>query len=260
MGTLPLQKSKIDLGGNDKFREYGRQRQIKHFETEEFLEYRRQWFECPEKMIVPEYPLNLDIHVTNRCNLRCPFCPRTWKDLGGHYDEYGLMSMELYKRIIDEGVPHGIKAIQLTADGEPLLHPKLEEMIAYAREAGVIDIIVHTSAASLTEKRSRKLLDAGFHRLAISFDSPDKETYEKLRVGAKFEKTLENIKTFVRLRDEGGMNCRRSVFKWSIRRLICINGTISINCSWISPIPSATSITSITSAARRRIWIPVSSV
>jgi len=205
MDKLSTERTKLDsFGEHQHYREYGQKKEIKYFETPEFKKYRQQWFECPENNIIPEYPLNLDIHVTNKCNLRCPFCPRTWKDLGGHYDEYGFMSYDLYTKIIDEGVKYGLKAVQFTADGETLLHARLEEMIQYAREKGALDIIVHTSAASLTEKRSLKLLKAGLHRLAISFDSPDKETYEKLRVGANYEKTFENIKRFARLRNELG--------------------------------------------------------
>ena len=60
------------------------------------------------------------------------------------------------------------------------------------------------NACGLSEKRSRSLLAAGVTRLAISFDSPVKETYEKIRIGANFDKTLANIRRFVALRDELG--------------------------------------------------------
>ena len=98
----------------------------------------------------------------------------------------------------------GEKALHFTANGEPLLHKGLEEMVKYANEKGIQEVIVHTNATPITKKRALSLLDAGIHRLAISFDSPNKETYEKLRVGAKFEDTLKKIKQFVKLRDEQG--------------------------------------------------------
>jgi radical SAM protein with 4Fe4S-binding SPASM domain len=190
----------------DHFREYGFQknRGQTHFARPDYQEYRRMWFDCPDKKIVPNFPINLDLHITNKCNLYCPFCPRTWYDLSGGFEEYGFMPLALYRRIVDEGVKEGMKAIQFTANGEPLLHRGLEEMVRYANEKGVLDLIIHTNAVGLSEKRSRALLKAGFHKLAISFDSPVKETYEKLRKGANFEKTLDNIRNFVRLRDELG--------------------------------------------------------
>lgn len=170
-----------------------------------YQEYRRMWFECPEKEIVPNFPINLDIHITNICNLKCPFCPRTWKDLAGEYQgKLGFMDMDLFKKIIDEAVAEGVKAVHFTGNGEPLLHRDLERMIKYAREKGVLEILMHTNATLLTKNRSEILLEAGIHRLVISFDSPTKQTYERLRVGANFEKTLNNIKRFVMLRNKKG--------------------------------------------------------
>jgi radical SAM protein with 4Fe4S-binding SPASM domain len=188
------------------YREYGFQgeRGKELFSRPDYQDYRKAWFECPDKKIIPNFPINLDLHITNKCNLECEFCPRTWHDLSGGFEEYGFMPMDLYKRIIDEGVREGMKAIHFTANGEPLLHRGLEEMIRYAHEKGVLEILMHTNAVALSEKRARSLLEAGVHKLAISFDSPVKETYEKLRKGANFEKTLENIKRFVQLRNELG--------------------------------------------------------
>ena len=78
------------------------------------------------------------------------------------------MSMDLYKKIVDQGIGAGVKALHFTANGEPLLHKGLEEMVKYANEKGIQEVIVHTNATPITKKRA--LLDAGIHRLAISFD------------------------------------------------------------------------------------------
>ena len=172
------------------------------FETPEYLEYRRQWLANPDEGMVPNLPINLDVHVSNKCNLACSFCPRTWHDQSGGFPEYGNMTWELFTRMTDEAAAGGVKAFHFTANGEPLLHKGLEDMIVYARKAGILEILMHTNATMLTEKRARSLLKAGIHRFIVSFDSPNKETYEKLRVGAQYERTLENIKRFVQLRDE----------------------------------------------------------
>jgi radical SAM protein with 4Fe4S-binding SPASM domain len=179
-------------------------KEIPHFQSLKYIEYRHAWEENHKLNNVPNYPLNLDLHITNKCNLKCPFCPRTWKDLSGGYDTYGFMSFDLYKKIIDEALKEGVKALHFTANGEPLLHKGLEEMIRYANDNDILEVLLHTNATALTEKRSKSLLDSGIHRLAISFDSPNKENYEKLRVGGNFERTLNNIKRFVEIRDDLG--------------------------------------------------------
>ena len=191
-----------DIKKQDHFKELVVSNTPGYFKTENYLHYRNLWKTCPTNHIVPNFPINLDLHITNKCNLKCPFCPRTWNDLAGGFETYGFMSMELYKKIVDEGIKEGVKALHFTANGEPLLHKGLEEMIKYANEKGILEVIIHTNAVGLSEKRSKSLLDAGVHRLAISFDSPEKESYEKLRVGANFEKTLRNIKRFVEIRNK----------------------------------------------------------
>ena len=173
-------------------------------ESRDYKEYRRMWHECPEKEIVPPLPINLDLHITNECNLKCTFCPRTWKEASKRDGIlHGFMEFKLFKKIIDEASEGGVRAVHFTGNGEPLLHEGLEEMLRYCHEKRILEILMHTNATLLNQKRAMSLLQAGVHDLVISFDSPVKETYEKLRVGANFETTLNNIRNFVRLRDEG---------------------------------------------------------
>ena len=41
-----------------------------------YLEYRRRWMENPKNFMVEDFPIHLDIEVTNRCNLKCTFCDK----------------------------------------------------------------------------------------------------------------------------------------------------------------------------------------
>src|SRR2546428_2776903 len=112
-----------------------------------FAEYRRQWFEAPANFVVRDFPLNLDIETTGVCNLLCPFCSTTFKQWGP--DAPGYMKMDLYKRIIDEGAANGLYAIKLSFRGEPMLHPHLVEMVAYAKAKGILDVTFNTNATLL---------------------------------------------------------------------------------------------------------------
>ena len=78
-------------------------------------------------------------------------------------------------------------------------------MIKYAKEKGVVDVMFNTNGSLLTEEISKKLFKSGLDKLFISFDSPFKERYDKIRVGTKFEIVLENVKTFIRLRKESDL-------------------------------------------------------
>jgi radical SAM protein with 4Fe4S-binding SPASM domain len=58
---------------------------------------------------------------------------------------------------------------------------------------------VNTNATILREAQARMLIEDGASKVTISFDGPDKEQYEKMRKGAKYERTLENVRAFLGL-------------------------------------------------------------
>lgn len=170
------------------------------YKRKDYLEYRRQWKDLPALGVVSPYPLNLDVFVTSRCNLKCVMCSRTKKVEHGVADREGDLEFDLYRKIIDEAAAEGVCAVHLTGNGEPLLHPRIVEMISYARAKNILDLFMHTNATLLDRAMSRAILDAGLTRLIISIDSPRKETYESIRVGARFDEVMENIRAFVEMK------------------------------------------------------------
>ncbi len=168
-----------------------------------FLDYRKRWNEYPAQSKVGGFPIHLDIESTGVCNLRCPFCATTMKNWGP--DVPGYMKPELFQKIIDEGVREGLCSIKLSFRGEPTLHPHLPEMVAYAKKNGILDIYFNTNGTMLTDALVHKLIDAGLDRISVSFEGTHKELYESQRVGAKFEKVVENVQRLRRIRDERGL-------------------------------------------------------
>ncbi len=169
----------------------------------QFQEYRRRWSEQPASFQAGNFPIHLDIESTGVCNLRCPFCATTMKNWGP--DVPGYIKMDLFREILDEGASEGLCSIKLSFRGEPTLHPQLSSMVAYAKRKGILDVYFNTNATLLTEKLIHELIDAGLDRISISFEGITREIYEGYRVGAKFEKVLENILLLRQIRDERGM-------------------------------------------------------
>lgn len=169
-----------------------------------YREYRRLWKEVPEQLQILDRPLHLDIEVTSRCNLLCPFCARTQRVNDGTWRKSGDIDIEIFKSIVDQMVKDGIYAMNLNYLGEPLIHKQLCEMIRYAKSNGILDVFFHTNGVLLTEKRSRELIATGLDKLVISFDSPYKEKYEAVRINAKYDHVLKNVINFNRIRTEIG--------------------------------------------------------
>jgi wyosine [tRNA(Phe)-imidazoG37] synthetase (radical SAM superfamily) len=178
------------------------------YRPESYREYRREWDRMGQEGQAGAYPLHLDIDPTNRCNLRCRMCPRT------HYLEKGLshwapsglsdMGMGLYEKIISSSLGQGLRSVKLNFLGEPLLHPKLPEMVAIAAQAGLW-VMINTNAVALSANLSRELLSAGLTDIFFSFDSPYREEYESIRVGADYGRVLGNIAAFMEAKESLGL-------------------------------------------------------
>jgi len=141
---------------------------------------------------LPYKPLRLWIEPTNHCNLRCQMCPHGEKD--AELDK-GFMEIDLFKRLVQEASGFGAD-VNLFMGGESLLHPRINEMIAYCKSQGVPSRL-YTNATLLNDKKSEEIIKAGLDHITFSFDGTDKTSYEAYRKGAGFDKTLENVRRFL---------------------------------------------------------------
>lgn len=149
------------------------------------------------KLVLP--PDRLYIESTNICNLSCIMCPTGRKE---QIRKKGYMDFELFKSIVDEMAPW-VQATTLHIWGEPLMHPKMFDMIEYCRKKGLRSEI-STNATLLNEERSKRILDAGLGAIYLCLDGMRPETYEQIRVNADYEKTNGNIRRFIDLKQTGG--------------------------------------------------------
>jgi len=108
------------------------------------------------------------------------------------------MEMSLFENIIDQ-VRGVVYDANLHHTGESLLHPELDRMVRLAKGAGIYTRL-HTNATLLDEERSQALIKAGLDLISFSFDGYEAKTYESIRRGADFEKTLANIKRFLKIK------------------------------------------------------------
>lgn len=166
------------------------------FNDEQWLEYRRKWDVYPKENIVGKVPLQIDLFAVDVCNLKCPMCPRQ-----DYIPGKGFMDFATVKRIIDDATSHGLCALNFGGLGEPTVYPELINVIRYAKLKGVVDVNMHTNGTRLHHDFNKRLLDSGLDRLTISLDSADKEQYEKIRIGARFEKVCAGVEDLINQRN-----------------------------------------------------------
>jgi len=153
---------------------------------------RVKWHYFPRYFITPGFPTHLEIEASSACQMRCPMCKTTQMIKDGIIFQ-GNMEFDLYKKIIDDCRDRSLYSIKLSWRGEPLLHPRITDMIAHAKEAGIRDVAFLTNGERLNPRLSRELVDSGLDWISISVDGMG-EIYQAIRKPAIFEETHEKIR------------------------------------------------------------------
>lgn len=134
-------------------------------------------------------PAHVHIETTNICNFRCIYCPQSLPDEHFKLLGRGKMSLDTFRVIVNKlTAKYRIERIVLTRDGEPLVHPELEDFVSYASEKG-IKTTIGSNGSLVSEERAGKLIRNGLSIMKGDF-CIDKAKYERLRVGARYEKSL----------------------------------------------------------------------
>jgi MoaA/NifB/PqqE/SkfB family radical SAM enzyme len=140
-------------------------------------------------------PVCLYLETTNRCNLLCTTCPRTFEDLEPPAD----MSWELFTSIVDQ-FPR-IARVVLHGVGEPMMVRALPRMIRYLKDRGVY-VLFNTNGTLLTQRAGRQLIDAGLDELRISLDAATPQTFALVRGRDLFARIVRNVRAFTILQSE----------------------------------------------------------
>jgi len=147
-------------------------------------------------------PFYATVDVTRRCNLRCPGCPyhstEATLPLPGEKAIFDI-SFDLFKRLCHELRTMGTRSLIITAEGEPLLHPLIFDMISKAKDMGLM-VTLFTNGTFLDEVRVRALIDSRLDLLRVSLWGSTPEEYVKTYPGtdpANFSKVIEGMKLMV---------------------------------------------------------------
>lgn len=146
-----------------------------------------------------DFPKVLLIDTISFCNLRCSMC--------GHKDmkrKKGIMDYELYKKIIDEVSLHDKNIrVWLVFFGEALILKKrnLFDLIRYAKNKGLKDVVLNSNGNLLDEDTARELIESGLDAIYFGIDAFSRETYARFRVGGNYEKAVENISNLINMKE-----------------------------------------------------------
>lgn len=154
-----------------------------------------------ESRRVANFPGYIMFDITNKCNAACAHCPHA-VCFEGKDDALENLSLKAFKAVIDECRHYPIDFIRITADGEPLLHPDIVEMIRYTKIKDMKKVGLTTNGALLNQSMAENLLNEDLFLVDISLDGYTEKTYKLIRRGLNYSEVTSNIHTFLELRQK----------------------------------------------------------
>lgn len=201
---IPINKGHFDLEPPERLAAFS-EKLARGWESE-YADYRQSWNEYPSKSQVADYPLLVDLEMASRCNLTCPMCPTVTDEfIQKRVAPYkrGLLDFALAKKIIDE-IAGKVPALRLSWVGEPTLHPKLIEVVRYAKQKGIREVSFLTNGTKLKLSYFIQLVDAGLDWVTVSVDGMG-DTYNDIRKPLKFDETLAKLHAMAEYKVSNGL-------------------------------------------------------
>ena len=158
--------------------------------------------------VVPlDTPFSVHIDICSLCNFKCTFCfQNDKKGMKESGVSWGMMEVDTFKKCVDDlkKFPQRIKKIKIGNHGEPTMHPHVAELVKYARDADVADVVeMFTNGSRLEPKLNQKLVDAGLQRMNISVEGLTAESYKRVAdYKIDYPKFIENIRDLYNRKDD----------------------------------------------------------
>ncbi|MBF0297105.1 MAG: SPASM domain-containing protein [Oligoflexia bacterium] len=176
-------------------------------------------------MILPKFPLKIQIEICNFCNAGCTTCP-----VPSMKRKREIMNFNLFSKIILELKERDFDGeIYPFISGESLL---VKNFVDYLRliknELPKAKTILYTNASKLDEELSKQIIQQKLlHELVVSFDGGTKESYEIIRKNLSFKSVKHNLHTFFKVRDDHSTHKEHILHKEKERTKVTIRMTMT---------------------------------
>lgn len=189
-------------------------------------------------------PNRTDVILNYKCNNNCRFCyAATFR----RYNKF--RGFDEIKKEIQESFRNGIRLINFNG-GEPTIHPKIIEIIKFAKETGFENIQIITNGRMFSyEDFTKRILDAGLNILMFSIHGHKPQIHDYLtRVPESFKQSTQGIKNINKLKNQGykitimsNTTITKINYKYltQIAKLLTGIGVNQLQFTFVDPIGSA---------------------
>lgn len=167
------------------------------------------------------FPLNINLELTNYCNSKCKMCPREALMKKGTL-KTGNLDFELFKKIINQLDPAKKIIFTPVGLGEPLMYANMEKILKYTRKKlPNASINLSTNGILLNNKNSKmlsKVLNKKRDNLTVSLNAGSRDSYKWLMGMDNYDLIVKNIQEFLIVRKKLKSNYPRLIVQFLITK------------------------------------------
>jgi len=149
----------------------------------------------------PVIPENVQIEISNRCNLQCPLCPKGRNEITRNNLD---MDIGIFKDILSKLSEYDPK-IQLWNYGEPFLHHNIHEIIKSIDQT-FTNCSISTNGHVMTDELAKLVVESGITEIIFAIDGLTQNTYEQYRRGGSLELVLSNLEKIIEQKRKANSN------------------------------------------------------
>jgi MoaA/NifB/PqqE/SkfB family radical SAM enzyme len=142
------------------------------------------------------FPFFINLELSNRCQLEWLFCSRQLSKR-----PLGDLSLSPAEAILREAVKREGIAIRFSGWGEPLLHPKVREIVKLAKDH-LLRIKLYTNVLLLDSALLEAFIELGLDEIQFYFQGLNKEQYLFHRRKSDYELLTNNITSAAKVKGE----------------------------------------------------------
>lgn len=189
-------------------------------ERARYKAYRSEWHRRAKECDPGDAPLAVCCETVSSCDLSCSMCYTVTEDFGrAIHGARRMMPWPMVTAVIDEAAALGVASMLFSWRGEPTLYRHrdgdrvhtIADAVAYARQAGILEITFITHGQRIDREMAEDLVAAEPSWISLSVDG-FAEAYNRIRTPRikpsddynAFETVVNNIRVLAEVRDRAG--------------------------------------------------------
>ena len=154
----------------------------------------------PKKMKGP-WRITFDTNP-DTCNLHCIMCEEFSRYRKGPRSTRRIMDFDIIRNVLESAASHGLREVIPSTMGEPLLYPRMRDFIELIKAYDLkLNLTTNGTFPGLGSTKWGAIILPVASDVKISINGATKDTAEGIMQGINYSNQIENIQSFIEIRD-----------------------------------------------------------